>query len=159
MKKPNEGILERKDFEAFRRMHRDKTIVFTNGCFDLIHRGHLVLFMRAKELGDFLVVGMNSDSSVARLKGPGRPLVKAVDRAFILLQLRPVDLVTIFDEDTPLETIEKLQPDVLVKGAEYSRQNIVGADFVETRGGRVERINMLEGYSTSSLIEKIKKEL
>lgn len=150
------GILENHELETFRRLHRDESIVFTNGCFDLLHRGHIVLLLEAKRLGNCLVVGINSDSSVVRLKGPSRPFVNEEDRAFMLLQLRPVDYVTIFDEDTPLETIRRLEPDVLVKGAEYPLDDIVGADFVEGRGGSVVRVSMLKGYSTSRFIEKLR---
>jgi rfaE bifunctional protein nucleotidyltransferase chain/domain len=150
------GILGRDDLGDFRRTHRDERIVFTNGCFDLLHRGHIELLLAAKRLGDRLVVGINSDRSIQRLKGPSRPLVNEMDRAFMLLQLRPVDHVTIFDEDTPLETIRVLEPDVLVKGAEYGRGDIVGADFVEETGGTVVRVEMVEGYSTSYFIEKIR---
>ncbi len=150
------GILENNELETFRRLHRDESIVFTNGCFDLLHRGHIVLLLEAKRLGDCLVVGINSDSSVVRLKGPSRPFVNEQDRAFLLLQLRPVDYVTIFDEDTPLETIQRLEPDVLVKGAEYPLEDIVGAEFVEGRGGSVVRVSMLEGYSTSRFLEKLR---
>jgi rfaE bifunctional protein nucleotidyltransferase chain/domain len=150
-------ILQSQELSTFRRAHRDERIVFTNGCFDLLHRGHLELLLEAKSLGDYLVVGINSDRSVIRLKGPPQPLVNEEDRAFMLLQLRPVDYITIFEEDTPLETIQRLEPDVLVKGAEYTRGNIVGADFVEERGGSVVRIVMLEGYSTSGFIEKLRR--
>ncbi len=150
------AILKKNELETFRRLHRDERIVFTNGCFDLLHRGHIVLLLEAKRLGDCLVVGINSDASVVRLKGSSRPFVNEEDRAFLLLQLRPVDYVTVFDEETPLETIRRLEPDVLVKGAEYPLDDIVGAEFVEGRGGSVVRISMLEGYSTSSLIEKLR---
>lgn len=150
------GILKRGDLGDFRRTHRDERIVFTNGCFDLLHRGHIELLLTAKRLGDCLVVGINSDRSIRRLKGSSRPLVGEVDRAFVLLQLRPVDYVTIFEEDTPLETIQALEPDVLVKGAEYERREIVGADFVEESGGKVVRVEMMKGYSTSDFIEKMR---
>lgn len=157
MNKPNNRIIARRDLEGFREEHSNERIVFTNGCFDLIHRGHVELFEKAKAFGGLLVVGINSDSSVTRLKGSARPLMSVDDRAFILLQLRPVDFVTIFEEDTPLETIEALRPDVLVKGAEYPMDEIVGADFVSESGGRVERVEMVESYSTSDLINRIKR--
>lgn len=159
MDKSQGRILRREELEDFRKSNSTEKIVFTNGCFDLIHRGHIELLRGAGGCGDCLVVGINSDASMRRLKGISRPLVKEGDRAYILLQIRSVDYVTVFDEDTPLETIMKLKPDVLVKGAEYSRDNIVGADFVEETGGRVERVEMLGDYSTSGIIEKIKKEL
>jgi rfaE bifunctional protein nucleotidyltransferase chain/domain len=150
-------VLARSELERFRDSQGRKRIVFTNGCFDILHRGHVELLVKAKSFGDLLVVGLNSDASVERLKGRPRPLVGEEDRAFILLALEAVDQVTIFDEDTPLETIMKLKPDVLVKGAEYRREEIVGAKFVEEHGGRVERMPMVGGVSTTSLIEKIRK--
>ncbi len=150
------GILERKDLSAFRRSNPDKRIVFTNGCFDILHRGHVTLLKKARSLGDCLVVGVNTDASVRRLKGDSRPLVPEEDRVFVLLELRCVDHVTLFDEDTPLETIEELVPDVLVKGDEYAVEDIVGADFVEKNGGRVERVGMVGGLSTSGLIRRLR---
>ncbi len=152
-------IIEKESLTKFREENLKRKIVFTHGCFDILHRGHVTLLKRAREYGDCLVVGVNSDKSVMRLgKGPGRPFVCEDDRTYILLQLRPVDYVTIFDEETPLETIRALKPDVLVKGDEYGRDNIVGADFVEKNGGKVERIKMVEGFSTSNLIEKMREE-
>jgi D-beta-D-heptose 7-phosphate kinase/D-beta-D-heptose 1-phosphate adenosyltransferase len=150
-------VLARGELERFRETQRGKRIVFTNGCFDILHRGHVELLAKARSFGDVLVVGINSDASVERLKGRPRPLVGENDRAYILLALDAVDLVTIYDEDTPLETIVKLRPDVLVKGAEYGREDIVGASFVEEHGGRVERMPMVKGFSTTSLIEKIRR--
>lgn len=150
-------ILGLRELESFRREHGNEKIVFTNGCFDILHRGHVELLIEAKRHGDVLVVGINSDQSMHRLKGPSRPLVNEDDRAFLLLQLRPVDYVTVFGEDTPLETIRALQPDVLVKGDEYERETIVGADFVEQRGGTVVRVAMVGEYSTRGFIEKIRE--
>jgi len=132
-----------------------RSIVFTNGCFDILHRGHVTLLDAARAMGDCLVVGINSDDSVRRLKGEGRPLSGQEDRAYVLLGLRSVDYVTVFDEDTPLEAIEALEPDVLVKGAEYGSGEIVGEDFVLSMGGRVERIEMVKGYSSSGMIKKM----
>jgi D-beta-D-heptose 7-phosphate kinase/D-beta-D-heptose 1-phosphate adenosyltransferase len=151
-----QNIISREELPAFRGSNRDKRIVFTNGCFDLIHRGHVQLLREARNLGDLLVVGLNSDSSARRLKGQSRPLTSEMDRAFVLLSLEAVDYVTLFDEDTPIEVISALEPDVLVKGAEYGAGEIVGEDFVSGRGGTVVRVDMLEGCSTSALIEKIK---
>ena len=151
-------VLARNELEGFRVAQERKRIVFTNGCFDILHRGHVELLVKAKSLGDLLVVGLNSDASVERLKGRPRPLVGERDRAYVLLALEAVDEVTIFEEDTPLETIERLRPDVLVKGAEYGHEEIVGARFVEEHGGRVMRMPMLKGYSTTSLVEKIREE-
>jgi len=151
-------LIPRKDLDSFRlRLEEEgKSLVFTNGCFDLVHPGHLALLERASTLGDTLLVAINDDESVRRLKGPGRPFFPAEERAEILLAIRWVDYVTIFAEDTPLETIELLVPQVLVKGAEYEEEEIVGAGFVRARGGRVVRIDMQKGYSSSSLIEKIR---
>ncbi len=149
-------FLAREELEGFRRENAGKRIVFTNGCFDLLHRGHVELLAKARSLGDLLVVGLNGDASVRRLKGAPRPYMGVSDRATILLALASVDCVTVFDEDTPLETIRALRPDVLVKGAEYGEGKIVGAEFVEAHGGRVERVAMVEGYSTTSLIERIR---
>ena len=148
-------IIEREGLAVLREEHRNSKLVFTNGCFDLLHRGHVELLDSASRLGDILVVGLNSDSSVVKLKGTDRPLTGQDDRAFVLLQLRSVDYVTIFDEETPMEAIEALRPDVLVKGAEYGKGEIVGASLVEGYGGRVVRIEMIKGYSTTRLIEKL----
>ncbi len=149
-------ILSRESLGDFRSAHGKECIVFTNGCFDVIHRGHVELLRRARGFGDVLVVGVNSDRSVRRLKGEGRPLIGEEDRVFILLNIRSVDYVTVFDEDTPMETVKALEPDVLVKGAEYSLESIVGAGFVLDRGGRVERVEMMENRSTSALIDRIR---
>ena len=149
-------ILERERLTALREERSGDTIVFTNGCFDLLHRGHAELLASARSLGDTLVVGLNSDSSVERIKGAGRPLIGQGDRAFVLLELRSVDYVTIFDEETPLETIEALRPDILVKGSEYGMGEIVGASIVEGYGGRVVRIDMVEGFSTTRIIDKLR---
>ncbi len=155
MNHPSGRTIERKDLGDFRRDNPGRTTVFTNGCFDIIHKGHVTLLAAARAMGDCLVVGINSDDSVKRLKGEGRPLNGQDDRAEVLLALRSVDYVTIFGEDTPIETIEALEPNVLVKGAEYGSGEIVGEDFVLSKGGRVERIEMVKGYSTSGIIEKM----
>ncbi|EKD29145.1 MAG: RfaE bifunctional protein [uncultured bacterium] len=131
-------------------------IVFTNGCFDILHVGHVRYLKQARDLGDKLIVGLNSDSSVKRLKGNGRPVNREKDRAEVLLALSCVDHVILFDEDTPLELITKLRPNVLVKGGDYMKSNIVGAEFVESIGGKVEIIPFYEGYSTTGIIEKSK---
>ncbi len=149
-------ILARAELPRFRARSRSARIVFTNGCFDILHRGHVELLAKARSFGDCLVVGLNSDASVSRLKGAPRPLVGEEDRAAVLLGLRSVDYVTVFDEDSPLETITALEPDVLVKGAEYGPGEIVGEEFVESHGGRVERVAMVAGYSTTALIERIR---
>ena len=131
------------------------SIVFTNGCFDLLHVGHLRYLTQAKALGDVLVVGINSDLSVARLKGESRPLVKEDERAEMLLGLKAVDFVCIFDQDTPLELIKEVRPDVLTKGGDWPVEKIVGAEFVKSIGGKTLSLPFVEGRSTSSLVEKI----
>lgn len=131
-------------------------IVFTNGVFDLLHRGHVEYLAEARALGDRLVVGVNSDASVRRLKGPSRPLVAAADRVAVLAALRAVDLVVPFDEDTPLALIEVVAPDVLVKGGDWPVETIVGREIVEARGGLVRSIPIREGHSTSGLAERIR---
>jgi D-beta-D-heptose 7-phosphate kinase/D-beta-D-heptose 1-phosphate adenosyltransferase len=130
--------------------------VFTNGCFDLLHRGHASLLARARTLGDRLVVGVNSDESVRHLKGSGRPYMPVEDRAYLLASLRCVDAVTVFDEDTPLALIRALQPDVLVKGGDYRPEEIVGADEVHAVGGRVCTLPLEEGLSSSDLVRRLR---
>jgi D-beta-D-heptose 7-phosphate kinase/D-beta-D-heptose 1-phosphate adenosyltransferase len=132
-----------------------RTVVFTNGCFDLLHGGHIHLLNRASSFGDVLVVGLNTDESVMRLKGPSRPVQSLDDRALILSSLRMVDMVVPFPEDTPLRLIERLLPDVLVKGGDYSPDTVVGAGTVTAAGGRVEIVELLEGRSTSSIVERL----
>ena len=155
MNDPSGRTIAREGLGDLRRENSGRRLVFTNGCFDILHRGHVSLLDAAREMGDCLVVGINSDDSVRRLKGEGRPLNGQEDRAHVLLGLRSVDFVTVFDEDTPIETIEALEPDVLVKGAEYGGGEIVGENFVLSRGGRVERIEMVKGYSSSDIIDKM----
>ena len=133
-----------------------RVAVFTNGCFDLLHVGHLRLLQAAAELGDLLVVGINDDPSVRRLKGAGRPYVALEDRAELLAGLEPVDRVVAFGEDTPLRLIEALNPDVLVKGADWALDRIVGREHVEARGGRVVRLPLEPGRSTTELIARIR---
>lgn len=132
-------------------------VVFTNGVFDLLHYGHVTYLQRARRLGHALLVAVNSDRSVRRLKGPARPLVPLSDRMHVLAALECVDAVTWFDEDTPERLIERVRPDVLVKGADYRRDQIVGASGVRARGGRVVRVPLSKGRSTSRLITRIKR--
>ena len=134
-----------------------KRIVFTNGCFDIIHVGHISYLSEAKSLGDVLIVGLNGDESVKRLKGEGRPIVRGKDRACVLANLKPVDYVVIFDEDTPYELIKEIKPDVLVKGGDYEGKTVVGTDIVEDSGGKVVLINFVEGKSTTNIIKAIKE--
>jgi len=143
--------------EAVRSLQRaGKKVVFTNGCFDLLHIGHVRYLQEARELGDALVVGVNSDASVRRLKGPGRPLTPALDRAEILAALACVDFVTIFDAATPLQLIRALGPDVLVKGGDWPVDTIVGREVVEGRGGKVIAIPFVKNRSTTAMIGKIR---
>lgn len=135
-----------------------KKIVFTNGCFDILHIGHVDYMERARSLGDFLVVGLNTDASVSRLKGPNRPVQKESSRARVMASLEFVDAVILFDEPTPFELISAILPDILVKGDDYSVETIVGADVVIANGGKVETIPLVKGYSTTSIINKIKED-
>lgn len=139
------------------RLKSDR-IVFTNGCFDILHRGHVEYLQEAAALGDRLVVGVNSDASVRRLgKGDDRPLNDQDSRAKVLAALRCVDAVVIFDEDTPLEMITALQPDVVAKGGDWKPEQIVGADVVKARGGEVRSLKLVDGFSTTALVEKIRR--
>ncbi|RPI01351.1 MAG: D-glycero-beta-D-manno-heptose 1-phosphate adenylyltransferase [Ignavibacteriae bacterium] len=132
-----------------------KKIVFTNGCFDILHRGHVEYLTKAKALGDVLFVGMNTDASVRRLKGPSRPIVCQDDRAMVLAALRVVDYVCLFDEDTPYELIKTVVPDVLVKGSDWKKDAIVGKDIVEAAGGTVQTIEFVPNRSTTDIVKKI----
>jgi rfaE bifunctional protein nucleotidyltransferase chain/domain len=134
-----------------------KKVVFTNGVFDILHRGHVEYLRKARSYGDVLIVGLNSDSSVFRLKGPGRPVQPQMDRAAILLSLEAVDYVFIFGDDTPEKLIHQVRPDVLVKGADYSVANIVGSDFVRTYGGKIRRIRLTPGRSTTDVIKRLRQ--
>ena len=132
-------------------------VAFTNGCFDILHAGHVRLLTAAREAADALVVGLNDDASVLRLKGPSRPLVPQAERAELLAALEAVDRVVLFGEDTPLETILALRPDVLVKGADWSEDAIIGASEVKSWGGRVARVQLVPGTSTTTIIERIRE--
>jgi D-beta-D-heptose 7-phosphate kinase/D-beta-D-heptose 1-phosphate adenosyltransferase len=141
--------------EEWRRSTR--SIAFTNGCFDLLHSGHVALLEAARTEGDVLVVGLNSDASVRGLKGVGRPLFPEGERAETLLALEAVDRVVVYDEATPLEVIRALRPDVLVKGADWAKDAIVGREEVESAGGRVVRVELVPGRSTTSLVDRIRR--
>ena len=134
---------------------KGKTVVFTNGCFDIIHAGHVRYLLKAKTLGDLLIVGLNSDASVRQIKGTRRPIVSQQERAEVLAALECVDYITIFDDLTPLSLIEHLEPDILVKGADWAGHAIVGADIVKKKGGRVARMKLARGISTTNIIKKI----
>lgn len=137
---------------------RGRTIVFTNGCFDLLHAGHVKYLQKARKLGDLLILGLNSDDSIRRLKGPKRPLIGQEERAHIMAALNCIDYVVVFDEDTPFELISALKPHILVKGGDYTPEAVVGKDVVESYGGRVELIQFVDGKSTTNIIEKILKQ-
>lgn len=152
MKIKSGEFLER---ELARLRFMGKKIVFTNGCFDILHRGHVEYLMQASDLGDILVIGLNSDLSVKRLKGATRPVQDEQTRALILSSLQFVSIVAIFEEDTPLELIKKVQPDFLVKGGDYKKlEEIVGYDIVKAKGGEVLTIPFVEGFSTTNIINK-----
>lgn len=134
---------------------RGAKVVFTNGCFDILHSGHIQYLEKAKSFGDVLVVGLNSDSSVRKIKGPKKPVVRHRDRALIVAALEMVDFVVVFNEETPLNLIKVLKPDILVKGADWKNKDIVGSDVVTSYGGKVKRVIFKKGYSTSGLIFSI----
>lgn len=158
MKRPSDKVLSREAMVGSFGPGRSFTLAFTNGCFDLLHPGHVDYLARARELADALVVGVNTDASVRRLaKSPERPLVGEAHRAEVVAALASVDAVTLFDEDTPAELIEALLPDVLFKGGDYDASRVVGRDTVEARGGRVVIIPFREGFSTTSLVEQIRR--
>jgi len=152
-------VVTRQELLDIRTRLREKKrrVVFTNGCFDILHRGHVAYLERAKDLGDVLIVGLNTDASVQGLKGPGRPVVDQDDRAHVLAGLASVDFVCLFDEETPQKLIELLVPDVLVKGADWAVADVVGREVVEAAGGSVRTIEFLPDRSTSRIIEKIRK--
>jgi D-glycero-beta-D-manno-heptose 1-phosphate adenylyltransferase len=148
-------ILTTTQAQEWRRTQRG-CVVFTNGVFDLLHPGHIDVLNAAREQGDALIVGLNSDASVRRLKGPSRPVRSEAERAYVLAALRCVDAVTIFDEDTPLELVRAILPDVIVKGGDYTADTVVGARDVRARGGRVVIVPLTPGHSTTSIIEKLR---
>ncbi|MDA3952176.1 MAG: D-glycero-beta-D-manno-heptose 1-phosphate adenylyltransferase [Bacteroidales bacterium] len=137
---------------------KNQKIVFTNGCFDILHRGHVEYLAQAASNGDVLIIGLNTDSSVRRIKGETRPVQDEYARAILLASLSFVSAVVLFDDDTPYNLIKRIQPDVLIKGSDYSIKDIVGSDIVIAKGGKVITIDFVEGYSTTSIIEKLKKE-
>jgi rfaE bifunctional protein nucleotidyltransferase chain/domain len=151
-------VKTRSEAAAFTRrlQAQGQMVVFTNGVFDILHPGHLRYLQQARALGDALIIGLNADASVRRNKGPERPINTEAERAEILEALECVDAVVVFDEDTPAEIIRALQPDILVKGADWAADAIVGRDTVEARGGRVVRIPIEQGYSTTTIIERIR---
>lgn len=152
-------VFEREELNLLLAGHQraGRRVVFTNGCFDLLHPGHLRCLEEARKLGDFLVVAINSDASVRRLKGGERPVIPQQERAEILAALESVDAVVIFDEPTPRNLIASLLPDVLVKGGDWSKEEVVGREEVEAAGGRVVSIPVVDGYSTSQILDKIRE--
>jgi rfaE bifunctional protein nucleotidyltransferase chain/domain len=152
-------IVSQNQFAKIRNSLRKqgKVVVFTNGCFDIIHRGHVEYLAKAKKLGDILIIGLNSDSSVRKLKGKGRPVIKMPDRAIVLSHLDMVDYIVEFGALTPKALIKKLLPDILVKGGDYNPDNIVGADDVKAAGGRVTTIPFVKGRSSSGIIAQLMK--
>ena len=152
------NIKSRAEIKKIRAELKDlnKKVVFTNGCFDLIHSGHVDYLVKAKEMGDVLILALNTDESISRIKGKNRPILKQDERAFIVSNLKPVDYVTFFDEDTPAEIINDLIPDILVKGADWAIDKIVGRDVVESNGGEVKTIQFVNDQSTSNIIKIIK---
>jgi len=157
MKQPN--LIARREIASLadKLRRKGKRIVFTNGVFDVLHRGHVEYLAKARAFGDLLIVGLNTDASVRRLKGPNRPLQKQADRAIILLALEAVDYVVLFGEDIPDKLIRQIRPDVLVKGADYKESEIVGATFVRSCGGDVRRIRLTRGRSSSVIIGKLRR--
>ena len=145
--------------ELSQKLHQQgKKIVFTNGCFDILHCGHILYLEKAKALGDILILGLNSDASVKRIKGNNRPIVPEKERALVVAGLESVDYVCIFAQDTPFELIDLIQPDVLVKGGDWTIDKIVGADIVQKKGGKVLSLNYEQSFSTTNIIERIKQD-
>lgn len=134
----------------------NKKIVFTNGCFDIIHLGHIDYLSKAKDLGNILLIGLNTDDSIKRIKGNNRPIKDQHERAIMLASLQFVDGVILFNDDTPYDLIKKIEPDILVKGSDYKKEEIVGADIIKNTGGEIITIDFLEGYSTTSILDKIR---
>ena len=149
-------FINKKDLNIFVQKKSNKKVVFTNGCFDILHPGHIHLLRKAKLLGDILIVGLNSDKSVKILKGNNRPINKELDRIKLLSSLRYIDYVTVFNEETPLNLIKQIIPNVLVKGSDYDSKNVVGAEFIIENGGTVEIIKLKKDFSTTKLINNFK---
>lgn len=143
------------ELAEIRKAQPSTVVVFTNGCFDLLHQGHVDYLSRARDLGDLLIVGVNSDASVKRLKGPSRPVSHQSSRTHVLAALSAIDYVVVFDDDTPIHLIEHIKPNILVKGGDYKHDEVVGADFVEAHGGRVVLLSLVPGESTTNLINRI----
>ena len=158
LEKIYDKILDDKSLDKKLNLWREegKSIVFSNGCFDILHRGHVEYLSKSADLGDILIIGLNTDDSVRRLKGPSRPVNDEKARAVVLAALEFVDAIMFFEEDTPYNLIKRVQPDVLVKGKDYKAEDIVGYDIVTAKGGKVETIELVEGFSTTKTIEKMR---
>ncbi|MFO8086239.1 MAG: D-glycero-beta-D-manno-heptose 1-phosphate adenylyltransferase [Bacteroidales bacterium] len=159
LKKIQKKILNWKQarIKAEQSQAEGETLVFSNGCFDILHHGHVEYLSKAADFGDKLMIGLNTDASVRRLKGENRPVNPEASRALVLAALEFVDYVVLFEQDTPYELISRVMPNVLVKGKDYKAEDVVGYDVVTANGGRVETINLVEGFSTTGIIEKMKK--
>lgn len=159
LEKIYDKILDDKSLEERLKLWRreGKTIVFSNGCFDILHRGHVEYLSKAADFGDKLIIGLNTDDSVKRLKGPSRPVNDEKARAVVLAGLEFVDAVVFFEEDTPYNLIKSVLPDILVKGSDYKAEDIVGYDIVTEKGGKVETIELVDGFSTTKTIENLKR--
>ena len=151
----NGKLINEEHLGELRKQHRDKKIVFTNGCFDIMHAGHCATLRKASGFGDLLVVGLNSDKSIKILKGKNRPIINEADRIELLVSLEFVDYLVVFDEETPIELIKSLRPDVLAKGSDYSKEEVVGYEFMKSIGGTVELVDLVDSRSTSKIINKI----
>ena len=155
--KPQKIVSREALFELLPRLRKEKKkITFTNGCFDLFHKGHLHLLNEAKNFGDILIVGVNDDDSVKRIKGAERPYIPALDRARMIAELECVNFVVVFPENTPLKLIKIIKPDILIKGSDYKHEKVIGSEFVESYGGKVRFVELLKGISTSTLSSKIR---
>ena len=151
---PDENLLRLAAIWKFQH----KKVVFTNGCFDILHRGHIEYLAKAAEHGDYLIIGLNSDASVRSIKGPGRPIVDQEARAILLASLHFVHKVILFEQDTPYELIKMLKPDVLIKGGDYKLSEIVGADIVKASGGKITTVEFINGFSSTTIIDKLRKQ-
>ena len=153
-------IIELQDLKSLKGywQFKDFKVVFTNGCFDIIHKGHIEYLVKAANLGDILIVGLNSDKSIKKIKGENRPVQDEKSRALVLASFQFINHVILFDEETPYELIKLIEPDVLVKGTDYKKEEIIGYDIVTKKGGKVVTIDFIEGYSTSAIIDKISKQ-
>jgi D-beta-D-heptose 7-phosphate kinase/D-beta-D-heptose 1-phosphate adenosyltransferase len=155
IKDAGKKIISSENIKRLREIHKDNRIVFTNGCYDLIHAGHCAMLRKAAAFGDILVVGVNSDESIRKIKGPNRPIIDEAARVLMLEAMEFIDYIVLFNEETPIELIKSLRPNVLVKGSDYTKEEVIGNEFVTSTGGTVELIDLVESMSTSRIIEKI----